>query len=248
MITYEDVAISCGVGHCVPSCPTMRPLVLLVCLLSGCVVQDLYTLKKGREARFGTGENFARLLHEIAYLDADAKAPEDFHSGKLPVDLVPNESSRTRASSPGADRTGPTIKMTFVGIEGERMCFEATYAEKIGDVNSTARGADDPRALVDRNFRAYHFGAELVPPYESPEVQQRKHIFPKANFSQLDEIEFVEQETVERKQVEYAINTYRVCGKALAMPEPKPKMLTVAVALRNKSDDEASYLLLWVLD
>jgi hypothetical protein len=198
-------------------------------------------MKKGRDMRYGTGGPFARAIHEIAYLDQDSKGPDDvYYSGKLAADLNPESSSRLTASNEGA-----SIKMTFLGVEGERMCFRALFSREVGEVGSKGRRDYDPVAYVDSEFRAHHFGAELVAAYDAPEVQKRDHLFPKANFSQLDEIELIEQRAFATKRKEYLINAYRVCGKALAMPEPKPKMLTVAVQLKKKPDE--AYLLLWTL-
>lgn len=226
----------------------MRPLVLaIVVILQGCIFQDLYAMKKGRDARFGTGNKFARGLHVPLSLDADNKSPDDvYFTGHLLADIGATPDATDPKLRLEASVDYGKVKMAFWSADAEKMCFRSVYIEDVGSTSGGTRNYD-PKEYIDKLFRSYKFAAEYVGPYDSKPVQERDYVFPKENFSALDQIELVDQKATERRGKQYLINTYMLCGKPLVKPSTPVKFLTVAVQPHNNAED-GEYLLVWLLD
>ena len=206
-------------------------------LLPGCLAYDLFMIHKTRTDRFGSGGPYARLIHAQLHSDNEPGTTV-FFTGKLPVSLANLEDQRIR---PKAWAERQPVSLIFGGIKDDRMCFQSVYGEEVGD-----DGAGEQNRVNDL-FHSFDLAAEFSGPENSPEVQKRGHVFPKANFSKLDQIELLEQKTVKKHGRMYLINTYQVCGKGLPAPKQPPAYLTVAVAPHNTGDDRDPYLLVWQL-
>jgi hypothetical protein len=220
-------------------------LLVLVVFLPACLAQDLYMIRKTRKDRYGSGKAFARAIHEKVFVDKDNGPDSHYFTGLLRVDLASNvgtEDSKVRLTASAEQRS---VSMMFWGVENDRLCFRSIFSEEVGTTGGGSRNYD-PREYIDTLFRSYKFAAEYIGAYDSPAVQNRDHIFPKDNFTALDEVKLIDQKPVEKKGKQYLINSYEVCGKLLPAPAEQPKFLTVAVQSNNNADG-GEYLLLWGL-
>jgi hypothetical protein len=220
-------------------------IVVLATLLPACLAQDLYMIRKTRKDRYGSGKAFARQIHEKLHLDKDNGPDSHWYTGLLRVDLASNATSDDKKLRLTASAEMRPISMIFWSADAERICFRSVYSEEVASTTAMSRNYD-PQEYIDKLFRSYNFAAELVGKYESKAVQERDHVFPKDNFTTLDEIKLVDQKAVEKRGKQYLINSYDVCGKALAMPSEQPQFLTVAVRSNNNADT-GEYLLVWGL-